>query len=329
MTEQQEINPKVVERIRKLLALAQDGGATEGEAAAAMDRAQDIMAKYNITIATVELSGGSEEGGARLKTEYGGPEARKTKGGTSAVGAEYQRMLMSVICHVNLCSVYILQARIKNARGIWRNQPIGYEVIGRQVNVVAARTTFEYLNATINRLAADFAREHGTNNMSNLAISFKKGLSDRLQTRLWSRYFELKQKSKAEKDAAARAAAASGTPNALVLALEDVEAKERDANRDFELDLAPGTSERQRLEREARDRARALAEKDREPDPEPEETKEEERYRKKEERESARTNWAAYAAGEAAADQVSLDQQIDDARSARAPSTARRIGNVD
>lgn len=332
------INPKVVERIRKLMALAQDGGATEGEADAAMNRVQEMMAKYNITIATVEAAGGSEEGGGRLKTNYGGPEARKTRGGTSAVGAEYQRMLMSVICHVNFCSVYILQAQVQDRRGVTRGQPVGYEVIGRQVNVVAAQTTFEYLNATINRLASEFARDHDTNNMSNLANSFKRGLSDRLQTRLWGRYFELKEASKREQAAASSAPTGS---NALVIALEDVEQKEHDANRDFEYGLEPGTSERERLEREARRRAEKAARQElaevREEVPEVPETEEERKRREKREardearrqrqhaRDMAKVNWNAYAAGERAADDVSLDRQIDHAASRSAPANAKRI----
>jgi hypothetical protein len=240
---------------------------------------------------------------------------------------------------VNFCTVYILQGRFQSAHGIWRNQPVGYEVIGRQINVVAAKTTFEYLNATINRMASEFARQHDTNNMSKMANSFKKGLSDRLQTRLWRRYFELKEASKAEK----AAASSTNTANALVLALEDVETKERDLNRDFENGLAPGTSERERLEREMRwaaekaarseNRAVVVAE-DREPETEKQKAARLERERKAEERERARrekrfardqskVNWAAYAAGESAADKVSLDQQID--RTRPAPANARRI----
>lgn len=52
---------KAIEIVRKLLATANDKGASENEAMMAALKAQEIMAKYDITVADVEDESGSEE----------------------------------------------------------------------------------------------------------------------------------------------------------------------------------------------------------------------------------------------------------------------------
>ena len=56
---------KVVERIKKLLALAKDKGATEAEASVAAAKAAEIMEDYGLTMMAVESSGGEAEGRER------------------------------------------------------------------------------------------------------------------------------------------------------------------------------------------------------------------------------------------------------------------------
>ena len=47
-------NERVLEKVKKLLALANDRGATEGESQTALLMAQKIMAENNLTIKDVE-----------------------------------------------------------------------------------------------------------------------------------------------------------------------------------------------------------------------------------------------------------------------------------
>jgi hypothetical protein len=51
---------KLIERIRKLLALA-DNNPSESEAAAALERASAIMAEHNLTMAHVDALGTGDE----------------------------------------------------------------------------------------------------------------------------------------------------------------------------------------------------------------------------------------------------------------------------
>lgn len=45
---------KIIDRMKKILALSQDAGATDGERAAAIHQLQNMMARHNIDMATVE-----------------------------------------------------------------------------------------------------------------------------------------------------------------------------------------------------------------------------------------------------------------------------------
>lgn len=71
---------RVLSRIRKMLALANDSGASEGERDNAMRMAHATMAKYNLDIAMVEDAGGKVEGeerGVLRAVFYGRPWARQ------------------------------------------------------------------------------------------------------------------------------------------------------------------------------------------------------------------------------------------------------------
>jgi len=59
--EQKKPSRKTIYRIKKLLALANDKGATEGEAAEASRRAFALLAKWNLTLDSVEGSSAKEE----------------------------------------------------------------------------------------------------------------------------------------------------------------------------------------------------------------------------------------------------------------------------
>ena len=63
-----QIDRKTLDKIRKLMNLAKDGGATEGEASVAMEKAREIMATNNLSMAQLEASGKSGgEGSNRLR----------------------------------------------------------------------------------------------------------------------------------------------------------------------------------------------------------------------------------------------------------------------
>jgi hypothetical protein len=334
----QPIDPKVVARLQKLLALAASGsGATEAEAESAMARAQAIMADNNLTMATLEAEGKKGSGdAARTKTRADGRAMY-----------EYQQRLMSNIAMVNFCSVFIIYKF--NGR---RRFAAGYQLIGRQANVASTLVMFDYLMKTINRLVLEAVHGDNSQRMTKFGIAFAEGCADRLGQRLRRRhadYLAEQAKEARERNAQARHPAAA-TGGALVVVMQNYATQEQDLNDDFNRGLEPGTTARRRADREARVAARlaelcaqgieaevarymadygfSFEQAHAHVHP-PEETDEErakreareqrdrERAEARWEREYNRRNWSGYYAGQEAGDRVGLDPQVDRAEPRR------------
>lgn len=232
-TEQQTpIDPKVIARIQKMLNLARDGGATEGEANAAMDAAEKTMAKYNLTMAEVEAGGGNAgEGSKRTK--------QQSKGKAQY---EFQQQLMRICAEVNYC-VALLVSEWKRGRSM----ATGFVLIGREANVIATRELYDYLNATTERLAFEYVGCDNAQRLSRKAVSFKKGCAERLGERLLDRHraaMEEQAREARERNAAARHPASTGT--SLVVVMKDFAQEERDANEDVRWGLVIGTTAAER-----------------------------------------------------------------------------------
>jgi hypothetical protein len=224
---QQAIDPKVVDRIRKMLNLSRDGGATEAEAAAALEAARKTMEKYNLTLAEVEAAGTPGE-------------AKRTRSASQGRAQyEFQRKLMETCAQVNYCAVLVQHSYRKG-----RQIPAGFALIGREVNVIATRELFDYLNATVERLAFDYVGRDNRQRLSRTAVNFKIGCAERLRERLQSRHeaaLETQAREARERNAAARhPAAAPGT--ALAVVMKDFAQAEEDLNADFMKGCAPGTT---------------------------------------------------------------------------------------
>jgi hypothetical protein len=270
METQKAIDPKIIERITKLLALAKDGNAFENEADVAMAKAQEIAKLNNLSIAEIESEGKKAEGGARAEEE--------TK--KKAV-FEWQRNLMMALCEVNYCYCSVIYGKARDlsvrdekgkvidpdsdefkARHPYyyhsprKTIPKGYRIIGRESNVVTVKVMFDYLLKTIGRIT----HEEAGHNMSREAKSFKEGCSDRLVERIKKRHLEALRAQEEEvqrkrKEAQARANHPGAAPNspgtALVISLIDYAQRELDLNNDYKQGWEPGTTERKRKEGEA------------------------------------------------------------------------------
>lgn len=244
------IDAKLASKLQKLLNLARDGGATEGEANNAMEMAQRIARENNIDIATIEMAGGDA-----------GEEAQRVKDNASGQGSRswamyrWQQELMAQIAAVNFC--YVTISYTYNGR---RSRPTGYNLIGRKSNVIMAKEMFTYLITTINRLLLDHNGGNAKLNMSKYSNSWKEGCADRLRERLEERHtkaLEEQRREANERNAAARHPAAA-TGNALVVVMTDFAREEEWLNRDMRFGYEPGTSKRQHEEYE-----RATAERQR------------------------------------------------------------------
>jgi hypothetical protein len=205
------------------------------EASAAAAKAQKLMLEHNLTMATLAASGSSSdaEGGKRAKDAVKGKAMY-----------EYQQQLMATIARVNFCYVEIQTKWSWNGRG-HKIQKVGYNLIGREANVIAATNMFDYLNASCERLAFDFIGGDNTQRMSKAAVSFKQGVADRLRQRVMDRHDEALRAQRTAATAANATAASTGTGLAIIL--EDYAQKEEDFNTDLRLEREPGTTERLRL----------------------------------------------------------------------------------
>lgn len=106
----------IIERIRKLLVLAKDKGASEAEAATAMKMASDLMMKYNIDAGAV-----AEER----------EEVRVTRGNRTEPLAKWEGIIAQAVSHLYDCRT-IHWGKV-------------YCFVGRPFNVRACEETFPYV----------------------------------------------------------------------------------------------------------------------------------------------------------------------------------------
>jgi hypothetical protein len=339
------IDPQVIAKIQKLMALTAERGASEHEAEIAAGHVQRLLAEHNLTLAAIEASGADTgAGGKRTKEAINRRQVYR-----------WQRTLMGATAQLNFC---LALERYDHSR---RGAPVfnGYSLIGRVDNVATTKVMFEYLIQTIERLARADVGGDPSQFFTRAAHSFKEGCSHRLVERLKLREAEIieqQAREARERDAANRHPAAT-TSNALTIVLSDVIQAEADFNNDVRYGYEPGTTARRRAEQAAksaatevenkrrfaeavemgmsadaaywyaagydRNRAEELARpvqpkletdaqrKKRQAREQRQDDAWRQRYHARQRREAARLDWGAYQRGHAAGKDVSLDRQID------------------
>ena len=113
----------VVERIRKLLRFAEDAGATEAEAASALERANALLIRHNLTMDAVAVSVSDKPAVTedRIRTGWAGG---------------WRGSLVGILARHNLCSPIISR-------------------LGRPANVQATLAMFDWISAQLERLAQE------------------------------------------------------------------------------------------------------------------------------------------------------------------------------
>ncbi len=220
----------VIEKVKKLLALANDGRGNEHQAAAAVAKAQELLEAYNLNMSMLE----SPTKGTRSDTRF--------KGGLY----KWQRYLMQSIAHLNFCMYWSVKGNYKGAK-------YEHRVLGREENVIGAEILADYLQSTINRLASETAKEREVNVFCREMIAFREGMAERLCRRLDDlRRDKLEEERvQAKRDEAQDNARQDGsnTRNALVLAT--LIADEDSLNQDFRWGYEPGTTAQRRRDADA------------------------------------------------------------------------------
>lgn len=310
---------KIVQKVEKLLAMANRKKGNEAEAAAAAAKAQEMLAAYNIDMAMVEQSSGTS----------GRREDVKHKGGVYL----YQRDLWRAVAELNFCLYWTStkwvsrEATRLNDWGekvkelVWSIQ-YQHRVVGRTVNITLTKSMASYLEQTIERLVMERLGNDNTQRFSRWAVSYRKGAAARIIEKVQDRRDELEAAEAKRKRDAEHAAARAGVSTATTLTIADVRKSERDANLDHI--YGEGWSARQREEKRkaAEAAAQAEAEYARWAAANPEEARKEEEKRRKEVEaywnrrrsrggrgKSNNVDSGAYWAGYDAAEKVGIDPQ--------------------
>lgn len=343
MTDLSDEARDAIGKIEKLLRLA-GKNTNEAEASAAAAKAQELMTRYNLDMATVEQG-----------SDSGKREDAKLSGGLY----HYQRDLWRAVAELNFClhwSQYVYDKdKVGRKKASWRDsynsegangerkiregQVIkvqgGYrfvhQVVGRKVNVAATRVMAEYLEQAIERLTRERLNGEGSQFFTRWAISYREGIASTIIDKIYERRSHLLRAEKRKQHAAdKRAAEAAAAPfsSATALTLSDYVKSEYDANMDVvngegwsaRVAMARAEAAREAAEEEAAYVAWKTAnpEEARKKEAEEREARKKDRYRggsrSYEDRKADNRDYGAYRSGEEAGKNVSLDQQADDRR---------------
>jgi len=125
-------NEDIVERIRKLLRLAEDAGATEAEAAAALERANALLIRHNLSMDAIAVSTGEQPavGERHIHAGWAG---------------SWRGSLLGILARHNFCSPFI-------SRQGKRDTVI---VVGRPANVDATHAMYDWITDQLERIASE------------------------------------------------------------------------------------------------------------------------------------------------------------------------------
>jgi len=125
-----EIQKKVLDRVRKMLALANDAAAAEGERDNALRMAHATLAKHNFTMAEAEKSGSPAQ------------EARVMEFNTSR-DQPWSRRVSNAVAELFFCKYFFDRPRHRKAGQIY------HWFVGRESNVTTAKLMADYVIKSI------------------------------------------------------------------------------------------------------------------------------------------------------------------------------------
>ena len=222
---------KIVERVRKLLALAKNNP-NEQEAASAAAKAQELLEAYNL-----EMSDTHE-------TKVAQRADKKRDGGLY----KWQRNIWNGVARLNFCH-YI------SIRGLSAGSVYEHRVIGSHANVLTTELMAQYLQDTVERLAQNWAyQNHYKSVFVKESIAYREGMADRICDKLWERRSKVleEERTRIREEAAQRAARNEADPGSTHLTLVEIISTEADFNNDYLNGWKLGTTARNKHESEIR-----------------------------------------------------------------------------
>lgn len=178
MTDEQK--GKVLDKIRKLLALSTSPN--ENEAASAAEKVQALLAEYNLTLK--DIGGGAQPEEEVVQAEGDETDSRPWR---RRIGAAVAKMYFSGYLYT-FRKVTVPSRKIGGYIRYDRHTFVGLEH-----NVVVARAMFAYLTSTIERLAREGALKVPAKERSSYITTFHHTASMRLATRIAKRIEDAKK----------------------------------------------------------------------------------------------------------------------------------------
>lgn len=230
---QLEIDAKLIERMRKLLALASNND-NEHQASAAMAKLQEMLEAHNLDMAVLGQSG---KGAQRSDT--------KKTGGLYG----WQRKLWKSVAELNFCYYFSI-------KGLAKGSVYEHRLVGSHANVISTELMARYLQETVERLSQQWARDTGYKSVFvREAIAYREGMADRICARLSDRRYEIVEKARKEAEERREAERNRMPTTGTELTILDVISTEADFNNDYLDGWEMGTTARNRAEAEARNKA--------------------------------------------------------------------------
>jgi hypothetical protein len=169
------MNP-IIEKISKLLALA-GNNPDENEVASAMAKANDLLARHNLTMADVSIHNENKEGRrARTRVE-------RTQSAVKAGAYKWQLWIWSTVADLNFCFIFTSSRHVQNPNGSFTRKKYTY-VIGREHNVAATIAMASWLQRAVEDFCKQYIGGDTHRLLSRAAVSWKEGCSSRLISRI-------------------------------------------------------------------------------------------------------------------------------------------------
>ena len=200
MSDQAQTDNKILRRVRKMLKLAQDAGATEQERDTAMRHVQATLAKYNITMQQAEAAGeeASEKRGSQREAFLGKPWAIRISGAIARM----------CFCHYHYHTLGGNAGPTQKAMHVF---------VGLESNVATAREMSRFVVEAVNTEANRYRRSIGGGYADYRA--FAQGAAEKIRLRCFKIEDDAKRNGVARhEDDDDKMRAASGVGTSLVLA---------------------------------------------------------------------------------------------------------------
>jgi hypothetical protein len=153
--EQEFDKQRVLERVRKMMRLANDAAATDGERDNALRMAHATLAKYNLTMAQADVNDGGTQKGEK-----------RTDGAFNLREFAWMRTVAMCVGELFFCSFFFVPYKPKHAT---------YCFVGSEANVFTAVEMVQYVIGSINREATKRAVAIGETPRGTYWRDFCKG----------------------------------------------------------------------------------------------------------------------------------------------------------